>query len=95
MIPFAEVKAEMMRDPAVRAAYDALADEFAIAEALIRARTDAAMTQADVAAKMQTSQSYIAKLESGRVSPSIRALQRYAEATGTALRITLAPNPAR
>ena len=38
---------------------------------------------------MNTSQSYVAKLESGRVSPSMRALQRYAAATGAQLRITL------
>jgi transcriptional regulator, XRE family len=47
------------------------------------------MTQAEVAAKMRTSQSYVAKLEGGRVSPSMKALQRYAEATGARLKISL------
>jgi len=47
------------------------------------------MTQEQVAEKMQTSQSYLAKLESGRVSPSMKALQRYAEATGAKLKISL------
>lgn len=73
----------------VRAEYDALAEEFSIAEALIRARAEADMTQEQVAEKMQTSQSYVAKLESGRVSPSMKALQRYAAATGARLKISL------
>jgi transcriptional regulator with XRE-family HTH domain len=38
---------------------------------------------------MKTSQSYVAKLESGQVSPSMKALQRYAAATGARLKISL------
>lgn len=84
-----ELKKTLLERPDVRAEYDALAEEFSIAEALIRARAEADMTQEEVARKMQTSQSYIAKLESGRVSPSMKALQRYAAATGSRLRISL------
>jgi transcriptional regulator with XRE-family HTH domain len=62
--------------------FDGLAD-------LPRARAEADMTQAQVAEKMKTSQSYVAKLESGQVSPSMKALQRYAAATGARLRISL------
>lgn len=89
MTRFDDLKKELLARPDVRAAYDALAEEFSIAEALIRARTEADMTQAEVAAKMRTSQSYVAKLEGGRVSPSMKALQRYAEATGARLKISL------
>ena len=84
-----ELKKTLMERPDVRAEYEALAEEFSIAEALIRARAEADMTQEEVARKMETSQSYIAKLESGRVSPSMKALQRYAAATGARLRISL------
>ena len=84
-----ELKRKLLERPEVRAEYDSLAEEFSIAEALIRARAEADMTQEQVAQKMQTSQSYVAKLESGRVSPSMKALQRYAAATGARLKITL------
>ena len=84
-----ELKKTLLERPDVRAEYEALAEEVSIAEALIRARAEADMTQEEVARKMQTSQSYIAKLESGRVSPSMKALQRYAAATGARLRISL------
>lgn len=78
---------EWRKDPAFVEAYDALEEEFALAEALIRARADAAMTQEDVAKAMGTTQAVVARLESGRSMPSTRTLQRFAEATGTKLRI--------
>tara|TARA_R110002020_G_scaffold39991_2_gene118299 strand:+ start:998 stop:1285 length:288 start_codon:yes stop_codon:yes gene_type:complete len=86
-----DLKAKLLDRPDVRAEYEALAQEFSIAEALIRARAEAGMTQEQVADKMQTSQSYVAKLESGRVSPSMKALQRYAAATGARLKISFEP----
>ncbi len=46
---------------------------------------------AELAARMGTSQSYIARLESGRVLPSMRTWQRLAAATGTRPKFTLEP----
>jgi len=83
------LKKKLLERADVRAEYDSLAEEFSIAEALIRARAEADMTQEQVAEKMQTSQSYVAKLESGSVSPSMKALQRYVAATGARLKISL------
>ncbi|MDF2373263.1 MAG: helix-turn-helix transcriptional regulator [Rhizobiaceae bacterium] len=88
MTKLKELKGKLLKRPDVRVEYDSLAEEFSIVEALIRARTQADMTQEQVAARMQTSQSYIAKLESGSVSPSMKALQRYAAATGARLKIS-------
>ena len=83
------------RDGIARAAYDALEDEFALARALIRARGDADMTQEQVAQAMGTTQAVIARLESGRVMPSTRTLERFAKATGTRLRINFEPEKRR
>lgn len=80
-----------MKEPGYRKAYDALEDEFALAAALIKARADADMTQEQVAEAMETTQTVIARLESGRVMPSTRTLKRFAEATGTRLRISFEP----
>lgn len=82
---------EMAEDPAYRQAYEALDGEFAIVDALIRARTRAALSQAEVASRMGTSESAVSRLESGRVKPSTRTLERYAEATGHRLHISLEP----
>lgn len=76
------LKAQLLADPSTRSAYDAQADEFAVARELIAARTQAGLTQADVAERMGTTQSTVARLEGGKAVPSMRSLQRYAEAVG-------------
>ncbi len=76
------LKAEMLANPAVKAEFDALADEFDMAHELVAARARAGLTQADVAARMGTSQSVIARLEGGKRQPSMRTVQRYAQAIG-------------
>lgn len=89
MMKLDDLKKDLLKRTDVRAEYEALAEEFSLAEALIRARSEADMTQTDVAQKMHTSQSYVAKMEGGQISPSIKALQRYAAATGSRLKISL------
>ena len=84
-----DLKKRLMEDPEFREEY-ALADqEYALVAQLIRARTSAKLTQAEVAKRLGTTQSAIASLEGGRVSPSIATLQRYAEATGAQLTVGL------
>ncbi|MBO0906283.1 helix-turn-helix domain-containing protein [Jiella sonneratiae] len=86
-IPVEEVAKEWFKDPKFVEAYDALEEEFAIAQALIGARVTAQMTQEQVAEKMGTTQAAVARLESGRRMPSTSTLRKYADATGTKLRI--------
>ena len=83
-----------MKDPAYRGEYDALEAEFAIASALIRARADAGLTQAELAERMGTKQEVIARWASGKVLPSTLTLARLAKATGTRLQINFAPSGA-
>jgi len=87
-IPVDEAAREWFKDPEFVAAYDAMEDEFALASALIKARSDADMTQEQLARAMGTTQAVIARLESGRGKPSTRTLERFAEATHTRLRIS-------
>jgi len=82
---------EWMKDPAFRREYDALEEEFALATALLSARSRAKLTQAQVARRMNTTQTAIARLEGGRIKPSTRTLERYAEATGHKLVIGFEP----
>ncbi len=72
-----------MKSPTYRKAYTDLQGEFELAEELIAARTRAGMTQRDVAKRMRTTQSAVARIESGKHWPSRRTLDRYAKATGT------------
>ncbi|MGA2887426.1 MAG: helix-turn-helix transcriptional regulator [Terracidiphilus sp.] len=90
-IPVEESFAQWKKDPKYLAAYNALEGEFALASALIKARSDADMTQEQVAEAMGTTQAVVARLESGRVLPSTRTLERFAKATRTRLQISFAP----
>jgi len=83
------------KDADYNGAYDALGEEFQLASALIEARTRAGLTQLQLAQRMKTSQSYVARLEGGKVRPSTDALERFAHATGTRLRITFQPAAVR
>ena len=86
---------EMAENATYREAYEALEVEFALVDALIQARTRAALSQAEVASRMGTTESVVSRLESGRSKPSTRTLERYAEATGHRLHISLEPLPQR
>ena len=76
------IKRRMLAAPEVQAEYDAMASEFAIARELIAARARAGLSQSEVAQRMGTTQSVVARLESGKRPPSLRTVQRYAQAVG-------------
>lgn len=74
-----------------RSMQDALAGEFDMARELIAARGRAGLTPGEVAARMGTTQSVVARLESGQQMPSMRTVQRHASAIGAraALRLEM------
>jgi len=86
-----EAIARWREDSEFRAAYDALGEEYAIASQIIEARARAGLTQDELASRMHTSQSSIARLESGRSKPSVTTLEKLAAATNSRLRLTLEP----
>jgi len=90
-IPFEETRKRLLSDPKVKAEYDRLGPLFELAEELVEARTRVKLSQKDVAKRMGTTQSVVAKLESGRAKPSIRSLERYAAAIGARIRYQLLP----
>jgi ribosome-binding protein aMBF1 (putative translation factor) len=79
------------KDPEYRQAYDALEEEFALAAAIAEARCKAGLTQEEVAKRMHTTQSNVARLESGRTTPSTRTLEKFAQAVGAKLKISFEP----
>ena len=93
-IPVEEAAKAWFKDPEFVQAYDALEEEFALASALIGARAKAGLTQEQLAERMGTTQAAIARLESGRIRPTTRTLDRLAKATGTRLRISFESLPA-
>lgn len=88
---FKQFKARALARPEVRNAYDALAEEFSFIDEVLKARAASGLTQAELAARVGTTQSAIARLESGtpKHSPSIVTLQRYARAMGYRVEVKL------
>jgi ribosome-binding protein aMBF1 (putative translation factor) len=80
-----------MKNPKYKTEYAALEKEFQLARTLIEARTRAGLSQTQLARRMKTSQSYVARIESGQVKPSTAALERLAKATGSRLKISFEP----
>ena len=87
MAKLKDLKERFMKDPAFRNEYARADEDYALVEALVRARAAAKLTQTELAARIGTTQSAIARLEGGRLSPSVRTLRRYAEATGMRLTV--------
>ncbi len=84
-------KAKALARPDVRREYDGLKEEFELLDEILKARTEAGLTQADLATRIGTTQSAVARLESsmGKHSPSIGTLRRYASALGYRLQVRL------
>jgi predicted transcriptional regulator len=89
-IPLETMKRRLLANPEVKREYEALAPEFEIAAELTRARLRAGLSQAELAERMGTSQSAIARLENGKSLPSVATLLRFAEATGSRVSLRLA-----
>ncbi len=89
MTKLADLKKKLSGNPEFREEYEKADAEFQLIEALVGARTRANLSQAEVARRVGTTQSAIARLEGGGVSPSIATLRRYAAATGAKLEINL------
>lgn len=91
MARISELHQKWMKEPKYRKAHADLENEFALAKAVIAARNRAGLTQAELAEKMGTTQPAVARMEGGRVQPSLRTLQRLALATGSRLSIRFEP----
>ena len=86
-----QFKRRALSRPGVKAAYDASAEEFAFLDQVLRARAESGLTQDEVADRIGTTQSAVARLESAepKHSPSIATLQKYAKALGYTVQVKL------
>lgn len=82
LIPLQEVRSRALRNAEVKARYDALEEKYALLESFVRLRSRAGLSQEEMAARMGTTQSVIARIESGQTFPSLKTLYRYAHAAG-------------
>jgi transcriptional regulator with XRE-family HTH domain len=91
MLTHKELRDRALKRPDVKLEYDRLDEEFSFLDEFLEARSAAGVTQAEIAERIGTTQSAIARLESGRGkhSPSVATLQKYAHALGCRLELRL------
>lgn len=94
MLTHEQLKAKMLTKPAVRAEYERIErDEMPMLDLILKARSEAGLTQAQVAERMGTKAPAVARLENslitGKHSPSVATLQKYAAALGKKLEVRL------
>ena len=82
-------KHRLLKDNEIRKEYDALAPDFAIAQAVIKKRLEKGLTQSQLAKKAGTRQSAISRLESGNYNPSINFLEKIAKALNLSLSVSM------
>jgi ribosome-binding protein aMBF1 (putative translation factor) len=75
-----DLKRELMRDDEFVKEYEELAPEYDLARSIISLRIKKGMTQKELADRMDTTQSVISRLESGRAKPSLATLEKLAKA---------------
>ena len=91
IIPAKAVFSKWRKDSAYVAAYDELDEEFAIMSALISARAEAGLSQADIAKRMKTTQPAVARLEGMAHRASLKTIKSYAAATGHRVKLSFEP----
>ena len=90
-ISFAALRSEMLANPLVASEYERLGPIYALVGAMVEARHDAGLTQRQLADRIGTTQSAIARLENAHHLPSLDLVTRYAAAVGRRVDVQLCP----
>ena len=80
---------ELLKDKATRKEYERLGPRYKIIAELIKMRIKKGMTQKDLAEKIGTKQTAIARLESGRENISIDSLEKICRSMGVKIKISI------
>lgn len=88
-VRFEDWKREAMRDPTMRAAYEALRPKYDLIRAVLDARTKKGLTQSEIARRAGTTQSAIARFESGATNPTLGFLSKLSAAVGARLEVRI------
>lgn len=94
LVDWDDFEKELFKKPGFKEAVEETRLEFEIAYALIKARIEKGLTQAEIAIKMETKQSVISRLENAKTTPSLSFLKRLAKVLGASLQVQFKFNPA-
>lgn len=83
------VKKDLLKDPQLKREYDKLELQFKVASQIITMRQEKGVSQAELAKRMGTKQSAIARIESGNYNPSLKFLEKIAVALDVPLSLKI------
>ena len=87
MIDYRETLQKELKDPVFKQAWDSFELEYNLADLVIKIRSEAGLSQEELAKRIGTTQSAIARMESGKVVPRLESLAKIASACGKKLEI--------
>ena len=88
---WAAIKRDSMADPAVQTGHETARRAFQLGDQVRHFREARGMSQAELARRLGTSQSAIARLEAGGVDPKLETLERVSRALGVELVVEFRP----
>ena len=91
MSSYSQLKQELLKNPEVKAEYEALEPEFNIIQAMIDARREQEMTQEELSRRTGITQADISRIENGTRNPSLEMVKRLAKGLGMRLKLELIP----
>lgn len=95
MTKFTDFLNEQLKNPKIKAEYDALEPEFNIIQAMIDARKTQNITQKQLAERTGIAQADISKLETGNANPTLKMLQRLAAGMEMNVKVEFVPKQPR
>ena len=91
MVNYNDLKKQLLKDPELKAEYDALEPEYDIINAMIEARKGLNMTQKDLSEATGITQADISRIENGTRNPSLEMVKRLAAGMGMRLKLEFVP----
>ena len=90
-ITWDSLRNELLADSEIKTEYDALSPEFELARTIISLREETDLTQREFAAKVGMKQSQLARIESGKQTPKLKTLAKFAIAAGYDIELNFIP----
>ena len=87
-IPFSKVRRDLLRDKQVKQSYDDTQLKYEIIRKVLDARIKTGLTQMELAKRVGTTQSAIARFESGTGNPTLSFVQKVTRALNTEVKIS-------
>lgn len=95
MSSYKEYKEKVLKNPEIKAEYDALEAEYDIIQAMIDARNEQHITEKEWAERTGITQADISRIENGTRNPSLAMVKRIAEGLGMRLKLEFVPTAAK